>query len=52
MNKTKQGYVAPLSDLLVVRFEENLLTISNGVNYSNTVGGAGGNDVYDDDDAF
>ncbi len=29
MNKTKQGYVAPLSDLLVVRFEENLLTVSN-----------------------
>ena len=28
MNKTKQGYVAPLSDLLVVRFEENLLTLS------------------------
>lgn len=26
MNKTKQGYVAPLSDLLVVRFEENIMS--------------------------
>ena len=26
MNKTKRGYEAPTSDLLVVRFEQNLLT--------------------------
>ena len=26
MNKTKQGYVAPLSELLVVRFEENIMS--------------------------
>ena len=35
MNKTKQGYVAPLSELLVVRFEENLLTVSTGGNTIN-----------------
>ena len=42
MNKTKQGYVAPLSDLLVVRFEENIMS----PNY----GGAGkaGNSVEED----
>ena len=30
MNKTKQGYVAPLSDLLVVRFEENIMSPAYG----------------------
>ena len=30
MNKTKQGYVAPLSDLLVVRFEENIMSPNYG----------------------
>ena len=35
MNKTKQGYVAPLSELLVVRFEESLLTVSNQNNTIN-----------------
>lgn len=32
MNKTKQGYVAPLSDLLVVRFEENIMSVKWGGN--------------------
>lgn len=30
MNKTKQGYVAPLSELLVVRFEENIMSPTYG----------------------
>ena len=38
MNKTKQGYVAPLSDLLVVRFEENIM--------SPVAGQAGANEMY------
>ena len=44
MNKTKQGYVAPLSDLLVVRFEQNIM--------SPVAGQAGANEtynVYDED---
>ena len=34
MNKTKQGYVAPLSELLVVRFEENIMSQASGVGSS------------------
>lgn len=52
MNKKKSLYEVPTTDVLVVRFEGNLLAISNGVNYSDTIGGAGGNDVFDDDDLF
>ena len=29
MNKTKQAYDRPTTDVLVVRFEESLLTVSN-----------------------
>lgn len=52
MNKTKQGYVAPLSDLLVVRFEENILNVSGGANWASQAGGAGGNDSYSDGEDF
>ena len=52
MNKTKQGYVAPLSDLLVIRFEQGLLTGSPygdqgaaGKNFS-----SGGVYNFDDED--
>ena len=41
MNKTKQGYVAPLSDLLVVRFEENIMSVQYGAK------GAAGNVLED-----
>ena len=37
MNKTKRGYEAPTSELLVVRFEQNImspLTQFNGNNYT------------------
>ena len=42
MNKTKQGYVTPLSDLLVVRFEENIMS-PNGYHQ-----GGGGSYTNDD----
>lgn len=45
MNKTKQGYVTPLSDLLVVRFEGAFLT---GSLYG--AKGAAGQQMVDDDD--
>ncbi len=34
MNKTKQGYVAPLSELLVVRFEENIMSVKFNTTHS------------------
>ena len=48
----KTDYQKPTCEILVVRFEESLLTISNGVNYANKAGGAGGDDTYDDSGAF
>ena len=44
MTKLKQTYLSPETDLLVVRFEESLLTLSNNVNSANhtqyLIGGA------------
>ena len=44
MNKMKSLYEAPTTDVLVVRFEESLLTLSNNVNSVNhtqyLIGGA------------
>ncbi len=51
MNK-KQLYSAPEAELLVVRFEENIMSVVNGVNYSNTKGGVSGDDAFDDGDSF
>lgn len=45
MNK-KTFYEAPEAEILNVRFEENILSVINGVNYSENAGGAGGNDSY------
>ena len=47
MNKTKQGYVAPLSDLLVVRFEEGILTTSGDMAAKNWT--AGESDWFNDE---
>lgn len=44
MNKTKQGYVAPLSDLLVVRFEENIMSGYNSSNHTQYLTGGVDND--------
>lgn len=35
-----------------VRQENGFLILSNGVNYSENQGGAGGNDNYDDGEGF
>ncbi len=35
MEKTKTTYERPTTDLLVIRFEQNLLTLSNQVNSVN-----------------
>ena len=50
--KKKQFYESPEAELLVVRFEQNIMSVVNGVNYSDTTGGAGGDDSYDDGEGF
>lgn len=50
MNTIKELYSSPTTKILVVRFEEGILTVSGGVNWSNTSGGAGGDDNYDPND--
>ena len=50
MNKLKLNYEQPCSEVLVVRFEGTLLVVSDGVNYGNTPGGAGGDDSYGPND--
>lgn len=45
-------YEKPTVELLVVRFEENLLVISGGANWASQAGGAGGNDSYSDGEDF
>jgi hypothetical protein len=49
MNKQKLNYLAPEAETLVIRFEENIMSLRGGVNYASQAGGAGGNDVYDDE---
>ena len=34
MNKTKRGYETPTSELLVVRFEQNIMSGFNTLNHS------------------
>ena len=48
----KQFYESPSAELLVVRFEENIMSITGGANYASTPGGAGGDDIYDDGESF
>lgn len=50
MKKIKEIYSQPTCDLLVIRFEQNLLNVSNGVNWASTPNRAGGDDVYDAND--
>ncbi len=52
MKKNKTTYERPTTDLLVIRFEQNLLNVSGGANYSKTAGGAGGDDTFDDGESF
>ena len=44
MNKTKQAYDRPTTDVLVVRFEENIMSVQYGAK------GAAGQQMVDDDD--
>ena len=48
----KQFYEAPEAEVLVVRFEENIMSVVNGANYSSVQGGVSGDDEYDDSDSF
>ena len=50
MNKNKLLYEQPGCKILVVRFEDCFLFVSNGVNYSTQAGRAGGDDVYGEND--
>ena len=50
MNKIKLDYEQPSCNLLVLRFKEGILYVSGGVNYSKNAGGAGGDDVYGEND--
>lgn len=47
MNK-KEFYEAPEWGTRVLMLERQILDLSNGVNYSDTEGGAGGDDTYSD----
>ena len=50
MNKNKLLYEQPGCKILVVRFEDGILFVSGGVNYATKAGGAGGDDVYGEND--
>lgn len=52
MNKLKEQYCSPTTNILVVRFGESILVISGGANYSSRAGGAGGDDAFDDGESF
>ena len=47
MNKTKSLYEAPTTDVLVVRFEGNLLTGSNPNAFQSNSASSGYDDDYD-----
>ena len=47
MNKNKSLYEAPNTDVLVVRFEQNIMSVTNGVNWGSSANYAGGDDAYD-----
>ena len=43
---SKKLYEQPTTKVLVVRYKDCILVVSNGVNYSTNQGGAGGEDSY------
>ena len=45
MNKNKSLYEAPNTDVLVVRFEQNIMSVTNGVNWGSSANYAGGDDL-------
>lgn len=52
METNKQFYIAPVAKSRPTMFERGFLALSNGVNYSDTPGGAGGDDNYNDGDDY
>ena len=48
----RRYYSAPEAEAVELRQENGFLNISNGVNYSDQQGGAGGNDNYQDGEEF
>ena len=52
IKKQKEVYTSPTTDLLVVRFEHEILGVSGGANYAPTPGGAGGDDDVHDEGSF
>ena len=49
---TKNSYETPTMEILMVELRAGIMGLSNGVNYSDTAGGAGGDDTYDDGGSF
>lgn len=43
---------APRLEQTLLELERAFLILSNGVNYADNPGGAGGNDTYDDGESF
>ena len=50
MNFNRLHYEAPASKWTEVRMEQSVLSLSNGVNYSDVPGGVSGDDEYIDYD--
>lgn len=46
----KNLFVIPVTETLEISLKAHILDVSNGVNYSSTPGGAGGNDGYGEND--
>ena len=46
MKMNQRNYYPPKADLLEVEIREGILDMSNGANFANTAGGAGGKDSY------
>lgn len=49
---TKNNYETPTTEIFVVELKAGILGLSNGVNYSDTAGGAGGDDEYGEGGSF
>ena len=48
----KKLFEIPITDILEVSLGGTILEVSGGVNYSDTPGGAGGNDGYGDGEGY
>lgn len=48
---TKETYLSPATELLYVRFEENMMS-PQGVNWAKKPGGVSGEDLFEDGEEF